>query len=305
MDGLKAVFYCLLAVFLGTVIYMHTKELNKVEGFADTPVSSDIENKIRTALDPYLNSDMCDVYSEVRNILAQSIQGNANPPTEDTKKKVEAYLTKEIGLAPLPCPAFTYPTAKADIEWLVFLNTIPSTIGASYVLMAIYAQRELKFRAKNVKIALDRGVPVPEDQKDLAETTRLKNAKEEDKVKTSGMFGKAVSPNKYILTGLPTEGFASIIGLCPATVQDSRRAEKANASCTMPEDMSQEEIARSVDTLLEKISADRKSLLTEKYISPDIDVSAFLRDAKVNSDYLKKMKAKALDGSLVYEMTPM
>ena len=303
MDGLKAVFYCLLAVFLYTVAYMHTNELNKPEGFIDTPVSSDVEKKIRSVLDPYLNSDMCDIYTEVRNIVAQSIQGNANPPTEDTKKKVEAYLKKEIGLPPLPCPAFTYPTAKAEIEWLVFLNGIPSTIAASYILMAIYAQRELKFRAGNVRTALDRGVPVPEDQKDVAETTRLQNAREESK-KTSGMFGKAVSVNKYILTGLPTEGFETIIGLCPATIQDSRRAEKANASCTMPEDMSHEEIVRSVDTLLQKISADKKSILTEKYISPDIDVSAFVRDAKVNSDYLKKMKAKALDGSLVYEMTP-
>ena len=48
---------------------------------------------------------------------------------------------------------------------------------------------------------------------------------------------------------------------------------------------------------------DKKKILMEKYISPDIDISPFLSDAKISGDYIKKMSAKAIDGTLIYEMS--
>jgi hypothetical protein len=282
MDTLDAIFYCMVLVFIGTIAYLHVTVHTcekPIEGFA---ASSEIEETIREALDSYLNPDLCSVYVELRKIVAQGIQGNEQPPTEDTLKKVDAYLTKELTIAPLPCPSFTYPTAKAELEWLVFLNELPTDIGARFVLMALYAQRELKFRAENVKLALARSLPIPESEKDVAEKTRL--------------------AKKVLLSAFPTEGFTSIVGICPVSVQDTRRMEAKTAGCRMPDDMTHEEIVESVDNILRKMSADKKSILALKYISPDIDVDPFIADAKASSEYLKKMKAKALDGSLVYEM---
>jgi hypothetical protein len=291
MDGLDALFYILVLLFILTVGYLHVKTLlQKKEGFdvpakssqSTSPTPSDVEKKIRAALDPYLDPDFCDVYTQLRAVVAQNIQGNTLKPTEETLQKVATYLAREITLTPLPCPVFTYPTGT-ELEWLVFLNGLPTDIGAKYVLMCVYAQREMKFRADNLKIALDRGTPVPDEEKDAAETKRI--------------------ADKIILSALPTEGFTSIIGICPATVQDTRRMERKHAGCLMPDDMTHEEIVQSVNNILQKMSDDKKSILREKYISPDLDVKPFLQDAKVNSDYLKKMSAKALDGSLIYEMS--
>ena len=291
MDGLDALFYCLILVFLGSIAYLQLKTLSTVstkEGFAPaasaSPSSSTIETTIRKALDPYLNSDLCDVYAQLRTVLAQGIQGNELTPTADTLKKVDAYLTKELTTAPLPCPSFTYPTGKAELEWVNFMNELPTDIGAKYVLMALYAQRELAFRAKNVKLALNRSLPIPDSEKDAEEKIRISK--------------------KVLLSAFPTEGFDSIIGICPVSVQDTRRMEAKNAGCRMPDDMTHEEIVQSVDNILQKMSADKITILGQKFISPDIDVKPYIADAKKSSDYLKSMKAKALDGSLVYEMGP-
>ena len=73
----------------------------------------------------------------------------------------------------------------------------------------------------------------------------------------------------------------------------------------MPEDLTHDEIVESVSNILKKMSHDKKKILGEKYISPTLDVAPFIADAKVNSDYIKKMADKALDGSLIYEMSPM
>jgi hypothetical protein len=290
MDGLDAVFYVLVILFIFTVGYVHMKTiLQNKEGFdvpasstSHTPQPSEVEKKIRAELDPYLDPAFCDVYAQLRMVVAQNIQGNTAKPTEDTLKKVDAYLSTEITLPPLPCPVFTYPTGT-ELDWLVFLNALPTDIRAKYVLMCVYAQREMKFRAENVKIALSRGTPIPDAQKDIAENQRISK--------------------KVMLSAFPTEGFTSIVGICPVSVQDTRRMERKNAGCLMPEDMTHDEIVQSVTNILQKMSDDKKSILAEKYISPDLDVKPFLQDAKVNSDYLKKMAAKALDGSLIYEMS--
>ena len=295
MDGLDALFYCLILVFLGTIAYMQLQTLSskETEGFAtaSSPAaaaaaakSSVVEKKIRKALDPYLNSDLCEVYTELRKVLAQGIQGNELTPTADTLQKVNAYLTKELTTAPLPFPSFTYPTGKAELEWVNFLNEVPTDIGAKFVLMSLFAQRELAFRAKNVKLALNRSLPIPDSEKDADEKVRISK--------------------KVLLSAFPTEGFDSIIGICPVSVQDTRRMEAKYAGCKMPDDMTHEEIVQSVDNILQKMSADTKTILGQKFISPDIDVKPFIADAKKSSDYLKTMKAKSLDGSLVYEMGP-
>lgn len=286
MDGLKLIFMLLVGIFLltGIVLYLNTYFQPK-EGFADTesssePLPSEVEKTIRAALDPYLNKDLCSLYTDIRASISQNIQGNQNPSTPDTAAKVEAHLTRELTLPPLHCPAFTYPEAKSEVEWITFLNEIPVDIGARFILMVAYAQRELQYRAKMVKnIAAGKQVD-PKGSSDEAEAARI--------------------AGRVLVQTLGTEGF-SIIGICPMSVADTRRAEKAPA-CALPEDLTHEEIVQSMKNILAKITDTTKSVLAPKFISPELDVPAFLADAKVNRDYLNKMKAKALDGSLVADL---
>ena len=310
MDGLKLVFYCLVGVFIITLIHRHRlARVDTLEGFASPSNSlptSVVEQKIRTALDKYLNIDMCAIIIQLRTVIAQNIQGNQNTPTADTLAKVDEYLTTQIGIPPIQCPAFIYPTAKSEVEWLVFLSGIPTTIGAAYILTAIYAQQQLSFYAKKVKTAIASGKVIPESENGEAERTRIQNAKSYDiAMQSVTRMGGTIPPNRYILSAMPTEGFEDIIGLCPATVQDTRRAEKANKankSCIMPEDMTHDQIVKSVDTLIQGISAQTRAILAEKYISPDIDTVPFIQDAKANADYLKRTMVKALDGSLLTDI---
>ena len=324
MDGLKGIFSCLVILFIVTVVYLHVNQLIKgratddshamnateaIEGFAEEATgTSEVEILIRKALDPYLKPEFCDAYTEIRSVVAQSIQGDSKPPTDDTLKKVDAYLAKELTVPVLQCPVFTYPTAKSELEWLVFLNGLPTTIGASFMVMVVYAQGELEFRANNVRFALEREPIIEDSLKEKAEQFRISkkitiSSVAEDSLKEKAekfrILKKLMNPSLA-----KAEGFENIIGICPVTVQDTRRMEKKNAGCIMPEDMSHEEIVQSVVNILKKMESDKESILASKFISPDIDVSAFLKSATENSIYLKKMKAKALDGTLATEMSP-
>jgi hypothetical protein len=293
MDGMNAIFFILVLIFFGTILYLQMNLFKRrTEGFDTSPAASvssspepagpaasEVERKIRAELDIYLNSELCDVYATIRNYLGQYIQQDTNPLTEETRAEVEEYLTREITLAPLPCPSFRYPTAKAELEWLVFLNELPTDIGARFVLMALYAQRVSRFYITNIKSVMDGKAPQSESEIGAAENARLSN--------------------KIILSGLPAEGFASIIGICPVSVQDTRRAEVKSTGCTMPEDLTPEEIVTSVNNILEEMSKKKTQILTEKYIDPKIDVLPFIKDAKENASYLNTMKEKVTDGTLI------
>ena len=290
MDGMKQIFPWLVGLFIliGLVLYTRTF-FSPTEGFADIsisePLPSEVETTIRKALDPYLNKDLCDVYTDIRASISQTIQGDQNPSTPETIKKIDARLTTLLTLPPLPCPAFTYPEAKSEVEWITFLNEIPVDIGARFLLMVAYAQRELHYRAQTMK-AITAGKTVdPNGSSDTAEVARIA-----DRVLIQSLDSAQA-----------TEGFESIVGICPMSVADTRRAEHAPA-CMLPEDLSHEEIVQSMKNILAKITDTTKKVLAPKFISPDLDVKAFLKDAKENRDYLNRIKAKALDGSLVADL---
>ena len=283
MDGLDAVYYLLVLAFIFTLGYLYILLPKRLatEGFADASPStvSDIEVRIRAALDPYLNSDLCTIYTEIRKVLGQAIQGNSSALTPDTMQKVDARLTTQITQPPLPCPAFTYPTGHSEVEWINFLNGIPVTIGGTFVLMAVYAQRELAYRVKSIKTALDGGTPIAEENKDDAEKLRIFT--------------------KMVLSSMPTEGFESIIGLCPMTTQAAAAAGAGSSPCTMPPELTHEEIVQATTNILAQIESQKTSILSAMYISPTIDVKPFIADALKNVVYLKSLISKASDGTLV------
>ena len=289
MDGLKLIFPLLVGVFLLTGILFYKGILLKTyEGF-DTSVSpstatptkprSAVETAIRAALDPYVSSDLCSIYDSIRVNAGIYIQKNDKPFTAETLSQVEDYLTKELTLPPLPCPAFKYPSAKADVEWIKFYNEIPVDIGARFILMVAYAQRELHVRAASIKSLLAGYPPIMDSSSGPREASRI--------------------ADKIMIESLPSalaaEGFENIIGICPMSVADTRAAEKAAASCKMPDDMTPEEITTAVANITAKIKATTASILAPKFISPNLDTKAFIEDAKKNRDYLENFQKEAAE----------
>lgn len=277
MDGLDALFYLLVVGFILTIGYMYiTHFFPSIEGFESTSSTiSEVEVKIRAYLDQYVSNDLCTVYTEMRNVLAKSIQENSLPPTPDTLTKVEASLTKELTVPPLACPPFNYPTGHSEVEWINFLNSIPVNIGAVFVIMAVYAQRELAYRVNNIKSSLAGQDIVPEEKKNDAEKLRI--------------FTKTV------LSSLNTEGFNSIIGLCPITAQ----AARITSPCSMPQDLTPEEIVQTMENIFKKMDEQKTTILSSMYIAPDIDVKPFIEDALKNIVYIKGLVSKASDGTLI------
>uniref|UniRef100_A0A6C0L6F2 Uncharacterized protein n=1 Tax=viral metagenome TaxID=1070528 RepID=A0A6C0L6F2_9ZZZZ len=295
MDGLKLIFPLLVGVFLLTGILFYSNILLKTyEGF-DTSVSSSpssspsaspsaslkprsaVETAIRAALDPYVSNDLCSIYDLIRVNAAIYIQKNDKPLTPETLSQVEDYLTMQLSLPPLPCPAFKYPSAKADVEWIKFYNEIPVDIGARFILMVAYAQRELHTRAASIKSLLAGYPPIMDSSSDGREATRI--------------------ADKIMIESLPSalaaEGFENIIGICPMSVADTRASEKAAAACKMPDDMTPEEITKAVANITAKIKETTASVLAPKFISPNLDTKAFIADAKKNMDYLQTFQKEA------------
>jgi hypothetical protein len=277
MDGLDAVFYLLVLGFILTIGYMYlTHFFPSIEGFESTSSKvSEVEVKIRAYLDQYLSDDLCTIYTEMRNVLVKAIQENSLPPTPDTLTKVEASLKKELTVTPLACPPFTYPTGHSEVEWINFLNSIPVNIGAVFVIMAVYAQRELAYRVNNIKSSLAGQDIIPEEKKNDAEKLRLLT--------------------KTVLSSLKTEGFDSIIGLCPIAAQ----AARTSSPCSMPQDLTPEEIVETMENIFKKMDEQKSTILSSMYIAPDIDVKPFIADALKNAVYIKNLVSKASDGTLI------
>jgi hypothetical protein len=245
------------------------------EGFK----SSSIETRIRSTLDSMTNDGLCDLYSGIRDFMKKTEM--ANPSISDTEaaKRVEATLAIKIPGGALPCPLLKYPIAGSkDLDWLNYLQSIPLDFGARVVFMALYAKKELSRREVNIKASLA-GQPT----------------------KTDADFDKDDAIAK--MAGISDEPFT---GLCPPTVADTRRQEKANKkydSCLLPEDMTPKELEAEVSALLDAIVSTKKSLLSEKGIKPDIDIRPIINKAKTSHAYIAETKKKAENGSLINDVT--
>ncbi len=146
----------------------NSKELNFFEGFEDsqnTPPLSPLALQIRSVLDPMVgtkSNDLCELVEFIRKRkIEDAIEKKYDetkpidenlPPQElpsltqsEAEKKVDAELALQIPGGPLPCPLLTYPKPTAtDLEWLDFLQKLPSDFGARVVLMALYARNTLQ-----------------------------------------------------------------------------------------------------------------------------------------------------------------
>jgi hypothetical protein len=265
MNGLAVLLAVLSFVFI--VILMGMNMVNSVqqEGFADgatkekakAKAKSDIEIQIHKILDSMDSKGLCPLYTTIRKNMAKNEKAGQDISDQEVNKRVEAALALKIPGGALPCPLLTYPKAgSSDLEWLDFLQQVPSDFGARVVLMAIYAQGFLADKEQILKDALS---------------------------------GNGTPPI--------SDGFT----VCSPDVATSRRAEKkpkAEERCTLPEDLSPEDIQEAVTTLLKALVANKNTILKEKKIDPNTDVEALIKKANVSAVYVNQKSEQAQNGSL-------
>jgi hypothetical protein len=156
-----------------------------VDGFQDV-AKAGAEAQIRAVLDPMIVPEICPLYTTIRTNMKKNEMAGENPATaQEADKRVEASLAIKIPGGALPCPLITYPRAGAsELDWLDFIQKVPTDFGARVVFMAIYAKEFLADKEKILKDTLSGDVTVPMPQEgfvvctpDLADSRRAERSK--------------------------------------------------------------------------------------------------------------------------------
>jgi hypothetical protein len=191
MDGLGILIGVLTFLFLLVLFYMNynnAKQQSKtigIDGFQDV-VKAGAEAQIRAVLDPMIVPEICPLYTTIRtNMKKNEMAGENGASAQEAEKRVEASLAIKIPGGALPCPLVKYPRAGAsELDWLDFIQKVPTDFGARVVFMAIYAKDFLADKEKILKDTLsgDVTVPMPEEgfvvcTPDLADTRRAERSK--------------------------------------------------------------------------------------------------------------------------------
>jgi hypothetical protein len=276
MDGLVLLFGVLTLLFVGLVIAMNVVNVTaSTDGFVDAGASaagtaasgtSLLAPKIRAVLEPMTASgdDLCALYDILRQTgIKNAKAGPGDPPSDaEAARKVEADFALKIPGGALPCPLLTYPKEGAtDLDWLAFVQTIPKDFGARIVFMALYARDTLKEQLTTIKSSLGEGF-------------RSLNV-------------------AYI--GIADEGFQAI---CTPEAAASRKANALTASCTLPEDLSPQQIDQAATDLLKSLVVGKMNALNAKKISSSLNIAPIVKEALGYAAKLKEYSDKAQSGTL-------
>jgi len=241
MSGLSILLGILTLLFLLAVLVMNlvNRPASK-EGFdgvapaAAAPAPSAIETQIRSVLDnlafytspdgsPSDGEQLCSIFAEVRKQMAKGEDKSLS--TTEINKRVEAELETQIPGGALSCPLISYPaTGSTDLEWLSFLQDIPIDFGARVIFMAQFADVKLTKGASDLKDALNGSVA-----SSLPDLTKI-------------------------------ESFTTI---CPPTLANTKREDALKASCTLPEDMTPEQIQEAVSLILDQLVSKKAAILNK------------------------------------------
>jgi len=266
MDGLSILIGVLIILSIFLIFSMNWKNYkkSKEEGFVTQEKSaSDIEVQIRAVLDDLTIPEICPLYTTIRkNMKKNEMSGpNAIKSQVEAAKRVEDALRLKIPGGALPCPLLTYP--KAGATDLEWLDFVQK-IPIDYGARIVF----MAIYAKEF----------------LGSTEQLMR---------DALSGKGKVPPVE-------EGFA----ICSPDVADTRRAEKSKKgeeSCELPENLTQEQIKEAVTVILKQIVAEKTTRLSQKKISPTLDILPIIKDATKSADYLNKKGKEAEEGNL--EMT--
>jgi hypothetical protein len=280
MDGLSILLGVLILIFFIVVFgmnFLNIKSITKKEGFANTKGKSHTaaEAKVRATLDTmafYNNPDasgntdgqeLCSLFTLVRDTLAKNEAAGKKLDDSEIAKRVEASLDAKIPGGALPCPLLKYPSSDStDIEWLSFVQSIPEDFGARVVLMARFADTEMTSVASQMQTLLGGKMTVP------------------------------------ILPPITPETKEPFINVCPPRIAGKKRDDQEQASCTLPENLSPDEILLAIDSVLENLVAKKNSILLANLIDPTTTIHGNIVNATKSAAYLKETQQKIKDGTL-------
>ncbi len=237
----------------------------KTEGFTSETPKNPLSVQIKAVLDPMVAGaeDLCSVFNTVKSNMIKNEKTDSSISDQEAERRVINALTLKIPGGPLPCPLLQYPKdSSTDIEWLTWLQTIPSNFGARVVFMTIYTKDSLQ----NV-------------------TQELRDA-----LQGKGNAATAV-----------TEPFAVCPPDVAATRRAEKAKQgqdQAQNTCTLPEDAKPEDIQEQITSLLKKLVANKNQILKENNIDPNISLKPLLQEAKANQQYLEKQGKAAEAGTL-------
>ena len=269
MDGVSLLFGILAITLIVAIVGMNHVNQQKAptkEPFANpssnTTAPSQVETSIRNVLDTMNNNDVCPLFTELRESMLKNEKAGKSISEEEAMARVEKQLALGIPGGALPCPLLVYPKkGSSDLEWLDFLQKVPSDFGARVVFMAIYAMTTLAKQEARLKAVLA-GEKVPDEDTQQ------------------------------------TEGFATI---CPPDVATTRRAEKKAKdlqNCVLPEDIDPKTIEVSVQELLKNLVSMKIKLLKQVNMDPAIDLKPILQKARESAAFLKEKQAEAEAGTI-------
>jgi hypothetical protein len=302
MDGLVLLFGVLTLLFVGLVIAMNVVNVTaSTDGFEDAgagagataataaPLAT-LPPKIRAVLDPMTASgdDLCALYDILRQTgIKNAKAGPGDPPSDaEAARKVEADFALKIPGGALPCPLLTYPKEGAtDLDWLAFLQTIPKDFGARIVFMALYARDTLKEQLTTIKHSLGEGF------RSLNVAYTSEGFRSLNVAYTSEGFRSL----NVAYIGIADEGFQAI---CTPEAAASRKANALTASCTLPEDLSPQQIDQAATDLLKSLVVGKMNALNAKKIDPTLDIAPIIKEAKGYAAQLKVYSDKAQSGTL-------
>ncbi len=239
------------------------------EGFTTEEKKNPLAVQIKAVLDPMVAGaeDLCSVFNTVKSNMIKNEKAGNSISDQEAERRVINALTLKIPGGPLSCPLLQYPKeSSTDLEWLTWLQSIPSDFGARVVFMTTYAKESLQNAAQGLRNALS---------------------------------GKANAATAM------TEPFAVCPPDVAATRRaEKAKQEQAQTSCTLPEDAKPEDIQEQVTMLLKKLVSSKNQILKENNIDPNISLLPLLQDAKVNQAYLDKQGKAAEAGTLEINMPP-
>ena len=293
MDGLSILLGVLTLVFLIVIVAMNIVNISsKHEGFESSPTQepspSEIEKKIRAVLDPmafYTSPDasdasdasdgeeLCKVFAQLRKSMIKNVTddpANKNLDTTEINKRVESDLALEIPGGALQCPLLQYP--KPGSADLDWLSFLQDV--------------PLDFGARVILMA------------QYADTKLTKLAAD---------FKNAISGNITLPDLSAVEAFVSV---CSQALANKKRTNAEEASCSLPEDLSPQQIDEAVTTILQQIVRQKQKILLEisgkrseallnpgLYTNPSIHQN--IVNAKVAAKYLSEQLDSAQAGTLM------
>ncbi len=241
------------------------------EGFTTEENKNPLAVQIKAVLDPMVAGvdDLCSVFNTVKSNMIKNEKAGNSISEQEAERRIINALTLKIPGGPLPCPLLQYPKeSSTDIEWLTWLQSVPSDFGARVVMMTMYSKDTLQNTAQELRDAL------------------------------SGKGNAATAT---------TEPFAVCPPDVAATRRAEKVKQgqvQVQQSCIMPENAKPEDIQEQVTSLLKKLVSSKNEILRKNNINPNILLKPILQEAKKNQAYLEQQGKAAEEGTIEVNIPP-